>query len=89
MHCALLQATSALDASNQSQVLQHLLAKCQAATVIMIGHNPRQLAGCTRLINLDRHARIVKDERVDPVRLPTIVNGDGDGSGRGDDKQQR
>ncbi len=56
----------------------------------MIGHSPRQLAGCTRLITLDQHGRVVRDERVDPSELPTIAttassngNGNGNGGGRG------
>lgn len=55
----------------------------------MIGHSPRQLAGCTRLITLDKHARIVKEERVDPGLLFRTINGNGDGSGGGHDHTQR
>lgn len=74
------QATSALDASNQSEVLRKLLDKCHATTVVMIGHSPRQLAGCTRLITLDKQGRIVRDERVDS-EVPALANGNGDGHG--------
>lgn len=77
-----IQATSALDASNQSQVLHKLLEQCHASTVIMIGHSPRQLAGCTRLVTLDKQGRIVRDERVES-ELPTLANGNGNGNGKG------
>lgn len=78
------QATSALDASNQSQVLRKLLEKCETTTVVNIGHSPRQLAGCTRLITLDKQGRIVRDEKVE-AELPTLLaNGNGNGNGNGD-----
>lgn len=64
--------TTALDYSNQQDVLKQLLGECCGSTVILIGHSATALEGSSRLVSLNRDGGIERDEMVGDAELPHV-----------------
>ncbi|KAM3572002.1 hypothetical protein VYU27_005990 [Nannochloropsis oceanica] len=66
------EGTTALDYSNQQDVLKQLLGECCGSTVILIGHSATALEGSSRLVSLNRDGGIERDEMVGDAELPHV-----------------